>query len=192
MKQLIKDYPNYYITSTGKVLSAYKKGEELAVRIGKQGYAYVNLYNENGRKTKKIHRLVAETFIPNPLNYPQINHKDGNKLNNRVENLEWCNASQNTRHAFENDLINLNTTLHKEAARNNGKLYGGRCGRKVIMMNVKSGFVRKCNSVVEVARLLNSTEHIVRNILKKNKCLNGYQIWYADTLATTMDGKSDK
>ena len=70
MKQQIQDFPNYFITTDGEVIS---KGKKLSQRIGKQGYAYVNLYNEFGRKTKKIHRLVAETFIPNPKNLLQVN-----------------------------------------------------------------------------------------------------------------------
>lgn len=192
MKQVIKDYPNYEITTSGKVISSYKKGIELVPRVNKGGYLYVNLYNENGRKTKKIHRLVAETFIPNPQNLPQVNHKDGNKLNNHIENLEWCNQSYNTQHAVKHSLIDFKSERHRLASRNNGALYGGRGGRKVYAMNVKTGFIKIFNSVVEATKNLCTTESILRSIISKGKCINGYQVWYADTLASTMDGEPCK
>ena len=67
----------------------------LVQRIEKHGYARVNLYLNGESKTMKVHRLVAEAFIPNPENKPQVNHKDENPLNNCVDNLEWCTASYN-------------------------------------------------------------------------------------------------
>ena len=59
------------------------------------GYLVVDLKANGKRKHKKIHRLVAEAFIPNPDNLPEVNHKDENKYNNSVDNLEWCNSSYN-------------------------------------------------------------------------------------------------
>lgn len=187
MKQVIKDFPNYEITASGKVLSAYKNGVELIPRVNKGGYLYVNLYNENGRKTKKIHRLVAEAFIPNTDNLPQVNHKDGNKLNNHVENLEWCDAGYNARHAVDNGLTNYYSNARKEASISNGKLFGGRGGRKIYAMNVKSGFIKEFDSVIKTAEAFGVSDDLLRRIIKKGKCINGYQVWYADTLATTMD-----
>jgi len=70
-------------------------------------YNAVFLHKGNGRQNIfKIHRLVAEHFIPNPQSKEQVNHLDGNKLNNRVSNLEWATPLENTRHALENGLMN--------------------------------------------------------------------------------------
>lgn len=190
MKQVIKDYPNYEITASGKVLSAYKNGVELTPRVNKGGYLYVNLYNENGRKTKKVHRLVAEAFIPNPENLPQVNHKDGNKLNNHVENLEWCDASYNVKHAISKGLLRFDSEARKAASKRNG-LNNQNGGKKIYAMNVVSGFITKFKSIAETSRMLNVSEDKLRETLKKGKCINGYQVWYADTLATTMDEAPD-
>ena len=72
------------------------RGKTLTAVIAPNGYPVVALWKDNRGKTVYIHRLVAETFIPNPHDYPIINHKDENKANNCVENLEWCNILSST------------------------------------------------------------------------------------------------
>ena len=70
------------------------------------GYYRYTLWN--GKRIRKTaHRLVAEHYLENPDNLPMVNHKDGNKINNHISNLEWCTCSQNTRHAFDTGLRNL-------------------------------------------------------------------------------------
>jgi hypothetical protein len=81
-------------------------------------YFYVALSSNSKVYKKSIHRLVAETFIPNPNNLPQVNHKDGNKHNNNVDNLEWCTPKENTRHATLNK---LNINCFKELKKANEK-----------------------------------------------------------------------
>ena len=84
----IKGYPNYEVSNLGNVRN--KKGNVLKPEETERGYLRVNLFNNGKVKHHKIHRLVASTFIPNENNFPQINHKDENKKNNKVDNLEWC------------------------------------------------------------------------------------------------------
>ena len=90
----------YLISNTGRIFSI-RSQRELIVKPKHTGYMDIEL-NINGKVYyKRIHRLVAEAFIPNPENKPYINHKDGNKLNNNVTNLEWCTNSENMIHAFQ-------------------------------------------------------------------------------------------
>lgn len=80
------------------------KDKFLKIRNGVHGYQVTCLTKNGICKNKFIHRLVAESFIPNPENKPQVNHKDGNKKNNCVDNLEWCTAKENSRHAIKTGL----------------------------------------------------------------------------------------
>ena len=84
----------YKINRSGEVLSV-RSGKLLKAGKNKQGYMNVVLTKDGKAKTHKVHRLVALAFIPNPNNYPLINHKDENKTNNRVKNLEWCTSKYN-------------------------------------------------------------------------------------------------
>ena len=89
---------NYEISNYGRFRN--KKGKILKLNINARGYLYCNI-STNGKITKvKIHRLVAKTFIDNPNNKDTVNHIDGNKLNNHVNNLRWCTIGENLK--FEN------------------------------------------------------------------------------------------
>lgn len=91
--RIIEGYPNYSVSNTGIIINT-KKNKMMSIYIRK-GYCHVKLSTHNKAAQKKVHRLVAEAFIPNPNNYDCINHKDENPLNNNVENLEWCNHNYN-------------------------------------------------------------------------------------------------
>ena len=100
----ISEYPNYEVSNTGKVRNI-NSGRILKPRLAK-GYERVILCDHNICKPKTVHRLVAQTFIRDTNNNLQVNHKDGNKLNNNVENLEWVTVSENLSHAYRIGLKN--------------------------------------------------------------------------------------
>jgi len=124
MKEIWKDilnYEGYYqISNYGRVKSLKRsyytggKWEEriYKVRLTNNGYEYARLSKNNKRKNYPIHRLVAIHFIVNPKNKPEINHIDGVKNNNYVNNLEWCTSSENKRHAFKIGLNNNKGEKH--------------------------------------------------------------------------------
>ena len=93
-------YNNYFVDKLGNIYSLNKILKKLVPRKHTGGYLTVGI---NG-KNKYIHRIVAEVFIPNPNNYPLVNHINGDKTDNRAENLEWCTASENQKHALKNGL----------------------------------------------------------------------------------------
>lgn len=99
VKTLEREYG--YINKKGKQVN-YKLPENfLKPYITNKGYLKVDLYKEGQRQKLYVHRLVAIAFIPNPEDKPQVNHKDGDRTNANVNNLEWMNNSENNKHAFE-------------------------------------------------------------------------------------------
>ena len=101
----VKGYEGLYaVTSCGRVWS-YMSQKFLTPISDINGYSYVNLYKNEKSKHYKVHRLVAEAYIPNPDNLPQVNHKDENKTNNCLQNLEWCDAKYNTNYGTRNEKI---------------------------------------------------------------------------------------
>ena len=101
MMKPIKGYDGLYEISDTGVIHNLKTGNELHGNVNSYGYRVVRLCKDGKPKDFKLHQLLATTFIQNPNNYRCINHIDGNKLNNFLDNLEWCTRAYNNQHARE-------------------------------------------------------------------------------------------
>lgn len=156
----IKNYENQYqVSNFGRVKSLEriikikdkKKGEYcrtvfgciLVPNLRKDGYVFVNLNKNNKKKAYKIHRIVANTFIPNPENKSQVNHKNGIKSDNRVENLEWTTPHENMIHSYR--------VLH--CKRSEG-VRGKATKKSKIVFQIKDGkIIRKFYGCPEASRI---------------------------------------
>jgi hypothetical protein len=153
----IKDYEGLYqVSNLGKVKSL-KFGKEKILKPGKskKGYLAVVLCDNTIRKTFKVHRLIALTFIDNLHNKPQINHINGIKLDNRVDNLEWCTNGENGKHAFDNGL----RIPQKGENRYNSKL------KEFQVINIK-----KDNRSHRVIAKDYNVDHSLIGLIKRGKC----------------------
>lgn len=150
----IKGYEGLYIISNkGRIAKV------LHPKINKDGYCEQGLVKDKIKKGKRIHRLVAETFIPNPDNLPEVNHKDENKANNCVDNLEWCTHKYNTNHGTRIERIS-------EAQRN-------RKDRSKPVMCIETGIVYP--SINEASRKTSANRQTIADVCnKKLKTAGGY------------------
>lgn len=141
MKEIYKEIKgtngDYLITNTGRVISLKNnKMKELGLYDNNYGYLNVILYIQGKSRPKKVHRLVAEAFIPNPNNFPCVNHKDENRHNNFVENLEWCTHLYNNHYG-------------KRIERIQNKL-----SKKVYQYDYNNNLIKKWKSASEIQREL--------------------------------------
>jgi hypothetical protein len=118
----VEDYEeNYEVNQNGFVRNK-KTGKILKYGLNPNGYPMVSLWKNNKGKTKSIHRIVSETFMPIDFDKKEVNHIDGNKENNHVLNLEWSNRSLNIQHAYDNNLRKKGEKHHWSSIDNNDKL----------------------------------------------------------------------
>lgn len=133
MNKIIEGFPNYYVTTTGEIINL--KGKILKSRKINSGYLLIHLNHLGIRKAFLVHRLVAFHFIYNPLNKKYVNHKDGNKLNNNVDNLEWVTNSENMKHAFDNGFMENSKIKAAERMKILGHKFGN--GERMIFYTMK-------------------------------------------------------
>lgn len=134
MRQL-KDNPNYLVTLDGRVFSLHSM-TYLKNFLKAGDYVYVKI----GKKSHRLHRLVAQTYLPNPENKPQVNHMDGNKENNMLCNLEWMTHSENVQHACDTGLRPVSELMRENGRRMKGNLLiGSNPHTMKIVLNEETG-----------------------------------------------------
>lgn len=114
----LSKFPGYSISDQGEVINL-KTNKILKCSKDRDGYLQLSISSDNKSYSRRIHRLIAETFIPNPENKPQVNHIDGNKLNNHISNLEWVTAKENIRHSWSLGLSKSSENQRKAVIESN-------------------------------------------------------------------------
>ncbi len=110
----IDGFESYSVSDTGIVFTSTRFNGELRQSTDTNGYKLVKLYKNNKQHTRRVHRLVAEAFIENIENKPQVNHRNGKKDENHYSNLEWATREENIQHAHDNGLMkNVKETISK-------------------------------------------------------------------------------
>lgn len=117
--KFVTQFPSYLVTANGEVFSSCnRRVKKLRPGTKPAGYRFVGLHRDGKTSYKHVHRLVAEAFIPNPLGLLEVNHKNGLKTDNRVENLEWVTRSENAQHAMDSGLNKQRGTTARSAKLN--------------------------------------------------------------------------
>lgn len=179
----IKGFEDYQITDDGRVWSK-KNNKWVKPYPNQKGYLLVILYkgSKEERYSKQVHRLVAEAFIPNPNNLPQVNHKDECKDNNVVENLEWCTNKYN---------INYGTAIQRAALKNSivqkGRKPTEKCrqaqiksvSKKVFKYKMDGALIGIYNSVTDAAKINNLSRDSIGNCCRGERAeYNGFKWSY--------------
>lgn len=134
----------YQVSNWGRIKSLKKyrsKKEQIMVQQIKKGYYTIRLSKHSKKKDYVVHRLIAQAFIPNPNNLPQVNHKDENKLNNKIENLEWCTVTYNNCYGTRLERASVSNKLRRE----------------VLKFDLDNNYIDTYKSVTEAGRRNNTS-----------------------------------
>ena len=144
---------------------------KLSKWIDNVGYYQVVFRINKRRKYVRVHRLIAQTLLPNPNGYTQINHIDGNKLNNSLNNLQWCTNAHNTQEGYNNNL------------------YKSKSSCKIVAIKKDSGQILQFNSIRSCAQRLKLNRKTITMILKNQKRTNNYpyDFQYLEGVSTIPD-----
>lgn len=159
----IVDYKNYTIDELGNVFSI-RRNKYLKSTIDRNGYVKITLCEDYKQKIMSLHRLLAIHFIPNPLNKLCVNHKDGNKQNNSLDNLEWCTHSENIKHAYSNKLM-----IHSKGKNHHN-------AKPVFQYSKQGILIKKWDCVADVARTLDCNPDCI------NRACRGIRKTYKKTI----------
>lgn len=176
----IKDYEGaYQCSSYGRVKSLdryieehngkkqFRKGQIIKPRLNKNGYLQLALNKNAKRKMVYVHILIAETFLDNYKKLETVNHKDGNKLNNNIDNLEWSSYSNNNQHSYDE--------LHRPAAREGAK------PKKVYIIDTYDNSVKWFNSIKETTDNIGLSHTQINRYIHSDKKWKGRYIFKTDS-----------
>jgi len=160
----IDGFESYYVSNTGKVYNSLTKRFIGNKKSSKYEYKKVKLSKNGTKKLIDVHRLVAETFIPNPEKLKTVNHINGIKTDNRVENLEWCSYSENTRHAIRIGIANIKCGEESSFSKLTEKE----------VIEIRKSYVpySKDFNYIKLAEKYGVSERAVRNCVKRNTWKN--------------------
>lgn len=181
----IEDYPNYMVSNMGRVkrLSTgyYRRTEKiLKPQLQNNGYLHIKLSQKDKTKCILVHRLIAQVFIPNPNNLPQVNHINEDKTDNRVENLEWCDRKYNINYGngiSKRVKTNKENGTYKKVGEINSKIRS----KSILQFSKDNSFIRKWDSIIDVQRELGYDNRQICSCLKnRQKTAKGFKWVYAD------------
>lgn len=160
----IDNFENYFVSNYGRIMNT-KHRRLLKIRTNKYGYATVCLFKNGIRKYPQIHRLVAIAFLKNEnSDKNQVNHKDGNKLNNNILNLEWVTASENQIHSYKNGLQKKKFKGENQSA------------KQICQYDRDNNFLKKWNSIIEASLFYQPNKTKLNTAIGNIwKCLNAIQ-----------------
>ena len=154
----IKGYEELYEISSYGNICIKTKEKKFKLNKNSRGYIVITFTKNKIQKSYSVHRLVAEAFIPNPENKPQVNHINGDKTDNRVENLEWCTGSENMKHCYKNN-------LQKK-----------RC-KRVTQYTLDNQFVKTWDSLIQIEKELNINHSKISMVCNGKRKNAGNYIW---------------
>lgn len=150
----------YKISKNGRIFSSITK-RILSPKKTHKGYEEVTLVKDGNKHHKKIHRLVAKTFVQNPENKKQVNHKNGIKDDNRAINLEWVTCKENINHAYKNGLVDLETRSNKGVDNGRSKI------KESDVIDIRNTYRLGCFTQKEIASAYNISDGQVSNIITR-------------------------
>lgn len=159
------------VSSEGRIKSNLRDGRILKATSDQKGYLRLRVTINRQKHSYKVHRLVAQAFVDNPQGRPQVNHKDGNKQNNRAENLEWVTNKDNAHHAMRNGLWKnvLAASLKENASRK----------KPIIATDIVTGESKEYSSISDAEREIGS-RHITDVLKGKRRQAKGFTFVYKE------------
>lgn len=167
----VKEYSHYEVNQFGEIRHKVRK-HILKPRSNKGGYLYVNFKIDGKNTNFAVHRIVANAFIPNPNGYTEVNHKDYDRTNNCVDNLEWVTSSQNKQHAYLKE-VNKNSR-----------------GKAVEQYSKDGSYIQTFESITEAAKVINCCVAAISNCcLGRTKTSQGFRWKFVEGSTTKYERK---